>query len=227
MAVRLNWEPGVNYIFDNPYGNEVNIFLFANLAADPNASADDLLRQYVAKVYPPSAREAAFRLYKRSVDLQTLWLTWRGKNTNDHSRVYIGGINRVRRQISDVIPQGYDAARAALDERRSKIDKAYEEALSLIAALGPDVAAEWKHDLERSARAQWFMARANSDCIQLFAAYREVEAKRPLPSLNALADDIAKRSRLWRMTDLEMFNTMHGEQTQAMLEEVRKQSSAQ
>lgn len=226
LGIRLNWDPGIRHIFSITYGNECNIYVFEKLARNPDTHPDEFLKQYVAKVYPASARDAAFRLYKRSTELQRTWLTWRGHNCNDHSRVYMGGVERVRSQIGSAVPETYEAACKELDTRRQAIDKAYEEAMALIAALGPDVPEQWKQDLERGARTHWFVAQLNCDCIQMFAAFREKEAGRPMPPIDELGRAIRNRANLWKTTDPELYEIMLGEGALKMLEEVTGSSKS-
>lgn len=222
LAIRLDWEPGVRPIFSLPYGNEVNCAVFSNLANNPQANPDDLLRNYIAKIYPASAQDAAFKLYKRSAHLQTVWLTWRGWNMNDHSRVYTGGIPRLQKQIGEAIPTNYEAACKAIKERRQEIDSAYKEAQDLITALGPDVPEEWKSDMRRGARTHWFTAQANFDCIQMYADYLQHEAKRPMESFTSLEAGLKARDTLWRTTDPERYNMMVGVEAMKMLKQVKE-----
>lgn len=210
MAIRLNWNPGVEWIFSKPYGNAINLAVFAGLARDATSDPDALLRAFVAKTFPPSATAAAFRLYKRSVELQRVWLTWRGANCNDHSRVYNGGVKRVRSEIGFVVPADYDVARRALDERRHAIDQAYAEAKALIAALGPDVPSDWTADLSRGARTEWYVAHSNTDCIQMYAAHRELENKRPMPLIADIAARVGSRAEEWKRADPAMYALMLG-----------------
>lgn len=222
LGIRVNWDPIMRHIFSIPYGNECNIHVFSKLARNPKANPDDLLREYVAKVYPESAREAAFRLYKGSTDLQKTWLVWHGVNWNDHTRVYKGGVNRVRSQVGSVVPDTYADACRELDALRLAVDDAYEEAKRLIAALGSEVSDDWRRDLERGARTHWFVAQLNCDCIQIYAADRERKAGRPMPSIASLAESLRKRARLWETTDPELYAIMYGGEALKMLEEVEK-----
>jgi hypothetical protein len=220
MAIRLNWNPGVEWIFGKPYGNALNIAVFAGLARDPKADPDALLRAYIAKTFPASASEAAFRLYKRSVELQRVWLTWRGANCNDHSRVYNGGVKRVRSEIGFAVPAGYEAACQALDDRRKAIDEAYAEAKSLVAALGADVPSGWTQELNRAARTQWYVAQSNTDCIQMYAAHREVEDKRPMPLLADVVVRVRSRAEEWKRADPAMFELMLGDSAVRMADQL-------
>ena len=220
MAIRLNWNPGVEGIFSKPYGNAINIVVFAGLARDSRSDPDALLRAYVEKTFPASASEAAFRLYKRSVELQRVWLTWRGANCNDHSRVYNGGVKRVRSQIGSAVPAGYETARKALDDRRKAIDEAYAEAKSLVAALGSEVPSGWKQELNRAARTQWYVAHSNTDCIQMYAAHREMENKRPMPLIADVVARVHNRAEDWKRTDPAMFALMLGNSAVRMADQL-------
>ena len=234
FGIRLNWDPmpdtPINPIFDRPFGNEANIYVFSHLIADPTADPDELLREYVANVYPESARQAAFELYKRSFDLQTLWLTWQGHNANDHSRVYRPSsrdsyAKRVKSQIGFAVPKEYADTRGLMDERRHQIDDAYQEAMRLITALGSDVPADWRHELQRGARNAWFVAQGNCDCMLMYAAHEEFKAGGPLPDLTALEKEIESRTRRWQLADPAMFSPMRGESPLRMLEEIRAEGN--
>lgn len=218
LGIRLNWEPGVSYIFGNPYGNEANIYVFSKVAEKPDGNPDDYLREYIAKVFPQSARDAAFRLYKRSADLQTQWLVWLGTNTNDHSRIYNGGVGRVGRQIGTVVPERYAVVKPLLEERRKQINQCYREAVQLVNDLGPDVDPAWKRDLLRGARTSWYVAQGNCDCIEMYAAALEVDAGRPMPDLTRLAENVRRTSAVWKKLDPEMHALMYGEHAERMLD---------
>lgn len=227
-AIRLNWNNTVNYMFDKPFGNEANIYVFAHLVANPDAKADDLLREYIAKVYPQSAREAAFKLYKRSFSLQKIWVTFGTHSANDHSRVYnkMGG-NSTLGRVSGIMKQfganaGYSDVLKGVNERRQKIDSAYEEAKQLINALGPDVPNDWKKDLEHGARTEWFTAQGVSDCMLLYAANQETKSGHKLPDMSTIKDSMQKRAKLWKSTDPDMFELMNGFSVGELLEEVVK-----
>ncbi len=218
LGIRLNWEHDLNYIFGRPFGNEANIYVFCKLAKNPDGDPDVYLREYIAKAFPESAREAAFNLYKKSTEMQTLWLTWRGTNTNDHSRIYNGGAYRVEHQIGDVIPDDYDVVKADIDQRRKDIDAAYYEALELIDALGPDVEESWKEELRRGARECYYVAHGNCDCIEMYSAGKHADKGYPLPDLYGLADDIRLRAKRWRASDPELFDIMYGDRVVDMLD---------
>lgn len=218
LAIRLNWEPGVSHIFGKPYGNEANIYVFSKLAENPKGNPDDYLREYIAKVFPQSARDTAFRLYKRSTGLQTQLLVWREDNANDHSRIYNGGVERVRRQIGSVVPECYTAAKQLLNGRREQINKSYNEEVQLVDSLGPDVDPSWKRDLLRGARTSWYMAQGNCDCIEMYAAALEVEAGRPMPDLSGLAENVRRTSASWKRIDSEMYMLMYGGSAERMLD---------
>lgn len=79
LGLRLNWEPGVRWIFGNKWGNECNVYLFSKLAQSPNANPDEILKECISKTYPESSYESAFNLYKRSTHIMTTFLIWNRK----------------------------------------------------------------------------------------------------------------------------------------------------
>lgn len=215
LAIRLNWNHDLNHIFGPMSGNEANVHVFHGLARDPEASSDDLLREYLAGRFPAGAREAAFDLYKRSRDWQVAWMTWQGVNANDHSRVYAGGGEngfylRTESQIGREVPEAYSEAVAALGQRRKEIDRAYYQALAAVRALGESVPEEQRRKLKDGARTEWLVAQGVTDCIALYAAFREVERGRRLPDVDYLLPGILKREKQWQAWDEELFGTMHG-----------------
>lgn len=231
IALRLNWNHDVNHIFSRPFGNEVNVYMFIMLAQQPDSNPDDLLRDYIVNVYPQSARDAAFRLYKRSSGLQKVWLTLDGENYYDHSRVFGFRDGSYLSRTDDCggrrLPECYDTVKVMLDERRTRIDDAYGEAEQLIVALGSDVDEEWTRELHRGARTSWFTAHGITDCLQVYAAYRETQQGRPLPDMSEVEAGIRSRARMWELTDPETFGVMGGGNAVRIMEELREKTAAQ
>lgn len=232
LAARLNWNGSANPLFDRPFGNLVNLYVLGRLAQAPDADPDSLLRDYIDRTYPVSAREAAFRLYKRSEDLQKAWMTWDGDDANDHSRVIRGWsiqtyADRTKSCVGRPIPDSYAEALPLVEKRRLAIDNAYEEAKELIAALGPDVPADWKRELERGARGEWFVAHGVSDCVLMTAAYSDLLAGRPLPDLSELEAGIERRARLWSITDAKTMDLMLGNGVPDMLKHLKAAAQAE
>lgn len=227
LAVRLNWNNTINYIFGRPFGNAVNVYLFSRLAENPAADPDDILREYVASVYPQSAHDAAFALYKRSMELQKVWMTWMGEDAQDHSRLFRGYsmetyAERTRTWVTSKLPAEYGDVRRKIDLRRNAIDDAYNEAVGLVDALGPDVPEEWTKELKQGARNEWFVAQGTCDCIMLYAAYREMLEGRPMPDIRALEEGIARRARLWSLSDPQMMDILLGASAPDMLNKLRE-----
>ncbi|MEI6914483.1 MAG: hypothetical protein WCL39_05060 [Armatimonadota bacterium] len=155
MGIRLNLEPQVNPIFGAPYGNQVNIAVFMKLARNPDGDPDAYLKDYITRTFPKDARDAAFNLYKKSFGWQRIWLTWRGLNVNDHSRVFNGGVRRIRSQCGWIVPSPYSAALTELNERRVDINNAYKEAITAVSALAPHVDAAFVQLCESRAVRRW------------------------------------------------------------------------
>lgn len=224
IALRLNWNHDINQMFSRPFGNEVNVYLFSKLAQHPDSNPDDLLREYIAGIYPQSARDAAFRLYKRSAGLQKVWLTLDGENYYDHSRIFFdwgnGYLDRTYGNGGKRLPEGYGVVAKMLDERRMRIDDAYGQAEQLVSSLGPDAPEEWTRELHRGARTAWFTAHGITDSLQVYAAYRETQQARPLPDLSELERGIRSRARTWELADPEMFAVMGGGNPTGIIEEL-------
>lgn len=226
IALRLNWNHDINHIFSRSFGNEVNVYMFTRLAQQPDTNPDDLLRKYIAELYPESAREAAFRLYKRSGDLQRVWLTIGSDTFYDHSRIFgnwgKGYLDRTYGNGGKQLPQGYNTVVEVLDKRRLRIDDAYDEAKQLIDALAPDVPQDWTRELHRGARTAWFTAHGITDSLQVYAAYRETEQGRPLPDIRELEKSLRTRARMWGIAEPNSFSIMGGRNPIHVVEELRE-----
>jgi len=222
-AARLCWNPFANAIFDRPWGNEVNVYVFARLAAQPDLDPDTALREWIAKRYPPQARDAAVRLYKRSAALQKVWMTYRGRNANDHSRIFYRSgstFRRVRDKLRSLLRAGYRFPPADLAERRRRIDAALAEAEQLVASLGPAVPDTWKRALRAGAKTEWFVAHGVTDQMELLRIGLDLTEQDPLPDLSALARRIRQRAEQWAGQDPASFELYHGRAPGQMLREV-------
>jgi len=194
------------------------------LAQDPNADPDELLREYIAQVYPTSAQEAAFELYKRSFDIQKVWMIWEDTNCNDHSRIFRRKPywQRVRSIAGNGVKNDPETIRRLIAHRRLQIDDMYEEAIKLVDALGPDVPEAWKQDLKRGASAGWYVAQGNCDCILMYAAHVDAESTGSLADISELEEQLRDRARRWELGDPETYSLMYGISPLEMLEELKK-----
>ncbi len=225
VAARLCWNPFANAIFARPWGNDVNVYVYAKLAQDPALNPDDALREWIAQRYFPNARQAAMRLYKRSAALQRVWMTYRGRNANDHSRIFrreTSTFERVRSKLRSFISTGYRFPAEDLAERRRDIDAALKEAEALVSNLGPSVPRDWKDALLRGARIEWFVAHGVTDQMALLRVGLDAENGRPLPDLSRIEKRIHDRAKQWKESDPDAFEPYHGDGPGRMLREVRR-----
>jgi len=160
--------------------------------------------------------------------LQKAWLPMDGEHYYDHSRIFgnwgKGYLDRTRGNGGKHLPDGYNSVAKTLDERRMRIDDAYDQAEGLIEALGLDVPQDWTRELRRGARTGWFTAHGITDCLHVYAAYREHEQGRPLSDLGELERGIRSRARLWEVADPEMFGVMGGGNAVRIVEELREKA---
>jgi hypothetical protein len=229
VASRLCWNPFTNYIFDRPWGNEVNLHVFARLAANPALDADSVLRDWVADRYAPKAHAAAFRLYKRSAELQSAWLTCGGRNSADHSRIYYrreSTFERARGSLRSLVSAGYLLQRENLSRRRRSVDEALAQAEQLVAALGAGCPAEWRREMLRGARTEWRVAHGVTDQMELLGIGLKAIEGKPLPDLGPPAESIRRRLEGWRREDPGGVELYHGEAPTVMLAEVRAMARA-
>lgn len=227
VAARLNWNPGVRPIFEVPCGNQVNAYLFARLAQDPDQDPDSLLREWVAQRFPAEAVGDAIALYKFSTRAQEAWMTLAGGNCNDHSRVFrVFGSSRtyrarVRRQIREQLDGGYQVALAGLTKRRRDIDATYREAVALVERLRSRVPDEWVDDLLHQADNERQVALSNTDALEMMYHGDRAEAGQPLPDLTAFEAGMRQRLAAWRERDPEAYELLGGDHSLRMLEELQ------
>lgn len=226
VAARLNWNPGVRPIFQVPYGNQVNAYLFARLAQDPDQDPDVLLGEWVEQRFPAGAVANAAALYKFSPRAQQAWMTLAGGNCNDHSRVFrVFGSSRtyrarVRSQVRKAVEAGYQITPSGPEQRRRDIDGAYDEAAALVERLRPQVAVEWVDDLLRQADNERQVAHCNTDALEMLHYGDAVEAGRPLPDLTTFERRVRERLAAWRERDPEAYELLGGNHTLRMLAEL-------
>lgn len=88
VAARLSWSPEVYEIFDHPWGNEVNLFLFDALTQDMTAHPDALLAAWLKERYNTAAVAPLLKLYKMTYHAHHLTYSFLGHNCADHSGVF-------------------------------------------------------------------------------------------------------------------------------------------
>jgi hypothetical protein len=226
IAARVNWEPFLNYTFERPFGNEVNVYLFARLAQDPYQDPDAILKDFIASKYPESAWDAAFRLYKRSTELQKVWMTFRKGFAADHSKLWnrSGGsfIRRLDTRMYEIMTDGYDFPPDSLIERRTSIDAALAEAKELVSELGPDVPRKWRGALLRAAENECHVAHGTTDQFLMYRAVIAHRSGRPLPDLDAIEKEMHERDASWQKFDPDAYSALFGGFNVDMLSEVRE-----
>lgn len=226
VAARLNWGEGERLIFDVPWGNEVNVYLFARLAQDPWQDPDALLREWIAGRFPEEARDVAFEFYKLTPRVQTIWMTHLGRNCNDHSRLYKSAdgsyYRRLEGQLGGLAEEGFSFTKEEVDARRRAVDEAYARVEEVLSRLCPLIPAEWAGDLSRCARGEWFVARSVCDCMEIFGLMRRVLAGEPLPPLDDLRAAVEERLREWRGLYPEHYEAMRAGNLPEILAELER-----
>lgn len=204
IAVRLNWNSNKNAIFERPWGNWVNIYLFLKLAEHPDRSPDDILYEYIDKVYPKSARRAAFDLYKFSPGFQTSIYYVNGEYWANHSRVQdddaVGN-------LKDAQSKGYLIQPEHFAERQQEIENLCAHALNLIDNLGPEIPETWRDELITGVNVEKYVAL--STIFKMEAIYWKKENNQR--KLNSVKHRILKLQHEWDTMHPESYKSMKGD----------------
>lgn len=222
VAARLSWDPFTNYIFDQPWGNEVNVYVYSRLAQDPGLNPDDLLDEWIATKFPPERRSSAFQLYKRSAELQKVWMTFQGWNANDHSRVFYNPNSTYQRVIDKVDPDKRTYSEADLNKRRKDIDAALREAEKLIEDLGPTLTPGFRNNLLHGAKTEWFVAHGVTNELDLLRISMTNKESNLPPDLATILRRIRKFDEEWQRYDPIGYKTYFGMAPLQMLDEIMK-----
>ncbi len=225
LSVRVSWDNHANPLFERPWGNVVNVDLARAMAEDRDLDPDAFLRQWVDERYGPAGQDAALALYRRSTDLQAVWLAEGKVELTDHSRLfrpYAGGdpFERVRDRLDRLQEAGGFKAAGDFEARRERVDAACAEADGLVRALEVTGAAPtgWTAELARGARAQCHVARGTADQLALLFWRREAAAGRPTPGLAALEERIRAWTAAWQAEDAASFALLEGGAGRALVE---------
>lgn len=226
VAARLNWDPPVNHIFDHPYGNALNVYIFAKLCKDPYRSPDDILEEWLGERMPEKAVSAAVDLYKLSYKAQYTWYNFRDRHTNDHSRVYMRFgrptyYGRLTVQVGGMVADDYAFDPASIAAHRKDIDNRYldlQRALPSLKGSIPDV--DYKY-MARQLVNQRYCAQGIADCMQMYGYMLTQDRGERLPDISELESDMKRRLSEWWEHDQENCILMNGPNVVEMLDELR------
>jgi hypothetical protein len=223
LAVRISWDTQAMGLFDRPWGNVVNLDYAHSLAGDPATEPEAFLGGWVEERFPAAARSAAEALYRRSPEVQAVWLAEGAVELTDHSRMlrpYGGGdpFERVRDRLDRLQEAGGFDRPEDFEERRSRVRAACGEADALVAALPGEVDGLWRAELARGARAQCRVALGVTDQLELLFWRRELGAGREAPGLDRLAASIREAASAWEAEDPESFGLLEGRAGLELLE---------
>lgn len=226
VAARLNWDPPVNHIFDHPYGNILNVFMFAKLCEDPYRSADDILGEWLSERVAEKAIEAASELYKLSYKAQYTWYNFRNRHTNDHSRVYMKFgrptyRGRLDVQVGGIVSEDYAFETDSITAHRKEIDARYldlQRALPALKGSIPDK--DFKH-LAHQLVNQRYCAQGIADCMQMYGSFLAKDRGERIPDLSDFETDMKRRLSEWWEHDAENCTLMNGPNVVEMLDELR------
>ena len=197
-AVRLNWNNGDNPIFDRPWGNVVNVAMLHALARNPHADPDRLLRRVIAERFPVAAREAAFALYKSTLDLKRTTYFLDGDYLAHHTR-----LPKDLERTTEIYDTVKDRLRTVEDfrRRRAALDEVYAAVARHIDALDGSAPPAWVAEMRRGARVDWFVGMGLLNQMQAISAARN-EA--------ALAERVLDNDRRWEAEDKPSYLDMRG-----------------
>jgi len=204
IAVRLNWNSNKNSIFERPFGNMVNIYIFQKLAENPQRSPDDILKEYIQNTFPEKARDVAFELYKFSPDFQHTIYYVNEDYCANHSRVQD---EDAVRNLENAQKKGYLTKPEHFLERRLEIQNAHKKALSLIDHLGLDVSEEWRRGMTDGVNIGRYVGLATIYKIEAIFWKKQNN----LEKMNTVKDLILQLQNEWKDIHPESYRSMNGE----------------
>ncbi len=210
IGVRLMWNSNKNPIFDKPWGNFVNIYMFLKLAENPNRSGQDVLVQFVKEHYPPSAHQAAIDLYRYSPEFQKMMYYLKGEYLANHSRVQD---DDAEDNLEEIQEEGFLKETGDFEARRNQIRSTYVKVLVLIDRLGEDVPTEWIQGLKDGARVEYYISLATTDKMEAIFLQQPKKAGQVVDTaIQVLKDQMCKRAQEWKSWHPESYETMEGEE---------------
>ncbi len=204
IAVRLNWNSNKNPIFEMPWGNLVNIYVFLRLAEDPSRPADSILKEFIGQYYPESAHRPAFALYKFSPEFQ--------KAIYYLSEIYLANHSRVQDEDAEDDLEKAQSHGMFMDPddftvRRDEINSACEHAVELVEQLGEDVPDECRYSLLNGIKIEQNVALGTLGKIEAIYwknRHNGEEMKRVLSQLKKQQED-------WQLFHPQSYESMHGD----------------
>lgn len=226
VAARINWNPPVNFIFEAPWGNEVNVHIFSALAKNPDKDSANSLDEWIYDRFSSRAHATIKKLYEMSAKAQTTWLSFDGENCNDHSRVYqkMGRptyYERLWNQVGELVKRGADFSPSGLMKRRKAIDKACAETSGLLESLRGEIPDRWHSEMLRMAANQRSCAQMITDCLEIFGRMLDVDAGSPISDLWSLERGVHDHLGEWMARDRDNCRLMLGPNALEMLEELQ------
>lgn len=227
VAGRVNWEPRANFLFDHPYGNEVNMFTFAKLTQDPYRDPDDILGEWLSERVPESVISKAMEFYKLTYQAQYTWLNFNNFNCNDHSRVYqLQGRpdfrHRLDFQVGELAQEGFRFEPTVIAQQRKEIAQRFDEcgkAMQILKGHIPDV--EYTY-MESSLTNQCYCSQGIADCLEMYGYMLARDRGEKLPDLSSLESEIKRKASEWCAFDEDNFKLMMGPNVTAVFEELTK-----
>ncbi len=228
VGARINWDPGVNGIFDVPWGNEVNVFLFARLARNPYQDPDSLLDEWILTCYPIEALTAARHFYKLSYETQKQFLYVLGHPWQDHSRVirvfaaqnYRDRAERhMSREMLAEVLKNYTPE--YMDQRRHDIDKSAVQMAEAIEELRPYVPLDWYQDMRRNLENERLIAQTMAWCLEFYVWMVRADRGEKPAHLKRMETGLHETLEIWQRHDASNYELMCGANALGMLDELK------
>jgi len=226
VAARLNWNPGINKIFDVPWGNILNVYSFCDLIADTNKCTIKTVEDWLIKTLPNvSNYDKIIELYSESLSAQTATYTYKGCNCNNHSCTmgrlgrdsYFGRINNlIGNELAEEIAENPEL----MSDRLKYIDNEWKRVFAILEDLKNILPVDWHKNLCYNAKGQRYLGMVNSETMKLHGLANRKKQNKSHQDIEATINKIKELLSEWKSDVHEHFSTFLGDEVYAIIKEL-------
>lgn len=224
VHARINWNPGTDRIFDVPFGNVVNVELFAALARDPYQRPDDLLDAWLRRTFQTSAVDRLARFYRNTPRVQRTALLFLDHQCGSHSCVFynLGSRSyeeRIRKMCSDRTASIIAQRPALVARREETVRQTWDGVRDELHALRDCMPADWNDDLLHRAECGRFVSLVNTAALKLYVCMARPDDT--TFEVETVAGDVRRLVEQWQRHDARHATWMEAAVAEEIVEEAR------